>query len=420
MQATRTTEIGVSKEERYARRLQLLAEKRKRQTIRKFERNGYMDADDTGIGALSAEIDWGFVANPDGTICGSRLAGRNFRILAERHPAYVDPASAIAGKVYDVLKLDWNPDYPYDELKPLHEKYDIMSGIDGRDKVSPDPTIGMKLGWNGLLGKVRRYAAINGSDDEKREYYAAAEDVILGMQAWIRNTIVVIRRQLELEESREYRENLEEMLEGHEWIVQNPPRTFREACQHLAWMNILIRAYTGSGAGCQLDEVLYPYYVRDTEQGRIDDHDALFYVACLLINDARHYAICGLNADGNDMTNPLSHIILEATHRIGVAANINVGYHSKLAPGFFKKSVEYALEDRNGAIRYSNVDALVTGFMRNGYPIELARQRKASVCNWTNIHGREYTMNEGPGGRLQGDDGRPVPVKVPGGPMGSL
>jgi formate C-acetyltransferase len=371
-----------------------LAAKRKGQTLSKFERDGYMDVDDTGVGILPYEIDWGFVTHADGLIHGSRLAGLNFRRLAEMHPVYVDPANAIAGKVYGKLRLDWNPEYAYDALKPTHERYAIRSGIEARHKISPDPTIAMQLGWKGLLDKVRRYASIHGSDEDKREFYEGAENVILGMQAWIGHTIDDIRRQLAEEKHPEYRENLQEMLEVHEWIVDYPPRTFREACQHLAWIGILIRSYTGSGAGCQLDEVLYPYYQRDRELERIDDADALFYVACMLINDARHNAICGLDADGNDVTNRLSYIVLEAVHRIGVAANLNIGYHARMDPTFFKESVQYVLADRNGAIRYSNVDALVKGFMRSGYPIELARQRKASVCNWTNIHGREFTMND--------------------------
>jgi len=322
------------------------------------------------------------------------MCGENFRTLAEKHPPHADPASAIAGKVYGILRPSWNTKYPYDELKTLYEKYDTLCGIEYAAKFTPDYTIGMGLGWQGLLDKIRYYASVNSSDDETRAFYEAEENVILGIQAWIRNTTDEIGRKLAIEQDPKYRENLEEMLEVHEWIVDNPPRTFREACQHVAWINMLIRSYTGSGMGCQLDEVLYPYYKRDIEEGRIDDEDATFYVACLLIADARHYTICGPDVYGNDITNPLSYVILEALHRADVAGNMNIRFHSKLDPEFFLKSVQYVLEDRTGVIRYSNDDALIEGFMRNGYPIELARMRRTTVCNWTTIHGREFSMHD--------------------------
>ena len=378
----------------YALRLERLAKKRRQQTIDKSEIQGYMDHDDSGVGILPHEVDWGFITHRDGAVYGWRLAGQNFFLLAEKHPPYVDPDSAIAGMVYRAIPLSWNPNYPFDHLDALHQKYGILPGIESRDKISADYRVGMELGWRGLLQKVRGRARSTCADADKQEFYAAEEAVILGMQAWIRNTTEEIRKKLALETDRDLRENLEEMLVTHEWIVDNPPRTFREACQHLTWMNNLVRAYTGSGGGCQLDEVLYPYYERDVAQGRIDDEDAIFVVACLLINDARHYAICGLDAQGRDMTTPLSHVILEAVHRIGVAANMNIRYHAKLDPQFFRRTVAYALQDKTGAIRFSNVDALVRGFVRNGYPIELARQRRATTCNWNTIPGREYTMND--------------------------
>ena len=378
----------------YAMRLSLLAQKRRQQTLVKFDRQGFMDHDDTGVGVLEKEVDWGFVTHHDGLCDGAELAGRNFRLLAEKHPPYVDADSAFVGKVYQVLPLHWNPAFSYDHLTSTHDRYDILPGIVSRDKISPDFSIGMALGWEGLLEKVRRCGEENGSDEETTAFYKGEEDVILGMQAWIRNTSGEIRSKLGTVVDPDSRTNLEEMLSVNEWIADKPPRTFREACQHLVWMNHLVRAYTGSGGGCQLDELLYPFYVRDIELGEIDDEDAIYYVACLLISDARHYAIGGLDEHGADMSSPLSYVILEALHRIGVAGNMNVRCHAEMDPAFFRLAVEYALEDKTGAIRFSNVDALVEGFVRNGYPVELARCRRATTCNWNTIPGREYTMND--------------------------
>ncbi len=44
--------------------------------------------------------------------------------------------------------------------------------------------------------------------------------------------------------------------------------------------------------------------------------------------------------------------------------------------------------------KFLGVESTERGFMRNGYPAELARQRAYSGCHWSAIPGREYTLND--------------------------
>jgi formate C-acetyltransferase len=53
-----------------------------------------------------------------------------------------------------------------------------------------------------------------------------------------------------------YRANLSEIAEMNEWLVDNPPRTLREACQFLAWFQSVDRMWGRGGALGQLDELL--------------------------------------------------------------------------------------------------------------------------------------------------------------------
>ena len=64
--------------------------------------------------------------------------------------------------------------------------------------------------------------------------------------------------------------NLLEMAEMNEWLIVEPPRTFREACQWIAWYQMIARMYNGSGALDQLDERLRPFYERDVAAGILD------------------------------------------------------------------------------------------------------------------------------------------------------
>jgi len=51
-------------------------------------------------------------------------------------------------------------------------------------------------------------------------------------------------------------------------------------------------------------------------------------------------------------------------------------------------------EDKMGFPKFLGGEAVIKGFMRNGYSVELARQRVYSGCHWFAIPGREYTMND--------------------------
>jgi formate C-acetyltransferase len=105
--------------------------------------------------------------------------------------------------------------------------------------------------------------------------------------------------------------NLKKMKETNDWIMNNPPQTLREACQWICWFNMVTRTYNRDGAGGQLDELLRPFYEKDLAEGIINDEDARFYIACLLLNDTHYYQLGGPDGNGKDMTSHISFLILE-------------------------------------------------------------------------------------------------------------
>ena len=277
-------------------------------------------------------------------------------------------------------------------MKPDQQRYGIISGIGNDAHFAPDYRIGLELGWGGLLAKVRRCRAAQGCD--KAEFYEAEERVIRAIQGWIRRTVEAIEAALERETSPALAANLRQMAEVNRWLIEGPPRTLREACQWIAWFNMASRTYNRDGAGGQLDELLRSYYERDRRAGRIDDEDAIFLLACLLLNDPHYYQLGGPAPDGRDQTSRLSFLILEAAHRLKSTCNLTIRVHDGLDPRLLRKGVEYLLEDRKAWPRFSGDKALVEGFMRNGYSAELARQRIAVGCHWMALPGLEYTMND--------------------------
>lgn len=381
----------------YATRLEHLRKRKEAQTQEKLRRVGYMNEDDYGMVLPPAEFTWQPKPNhANGSFYGLQGWADNFCDLMERHPVYVDPMDALAGRYMVLLnrmrKCNWPPEYDYVELKPDQERYGIISGIGNDAHFAPDYRIGLALGWGGLLEKVRRCGAEHGPD--KAEFFAAEERVIRAIQSWIRRTVEAIEAAEACETDPVLEANLHEMAEVNRWLIDGAPRTLREACQWLAWFNMASRSYNRDGAGGQIDELLRPYYERDRSEGRIDDEDAIFLLACFLLNDTHYYQLGGPAPDGHDQTSHLSFLFLEAGHRLKSTCNLTIRVHDGLDPRLLRKGVEYLLTDRKAWPRFSGDKALVEGFMRNGYSAELARQRIAVGCSWMALPGLEYTMND--------------------------
>ena len=374
-----------------------LKETKLRHNKEKIECYGYQNQDDYHTMVMPEGFDWEPVSrSEDGGFHSFKEWGENFRNLMETQPPYVDPYSPIAGGMYFFMSAysnGWNEkDYPYDHLKPYQELYDITHGIGAYNHMCGDVKILFKLGWGGLLEKVRHYRAAYG--DEFTAFYEAEENVIIGIQGWIANMVKDIEQQLLFEKDEFKIANLIRMKEINSYLIEGVPRTFHEACQLYAHYNIAGRSYARDGAGGQIDEILRPYYEKDIKAGIIDDDDVRYILAGLLLSDTKYYQLSGPDETGQDMTSRMSYLVLEAADRLNITANITVRVHDGLDNDFYLKAVSYLFKHKNGWPRFSGDNSLVKGFMKLGYSAKDARNRIAVGCNWMALPAKEYCMND--------------------------
>jgi formate C-acetyltransferase len=399
----------------YQERIDLLRAEKLEQTKEKQEIVGFMDHDDWGL-ILPPPEEREIVKtmsssgmpitdvllrsfkpksnHPSGGFFGPKACGENFRRLLEVHPVYIDPISSLAGgymvNFMSYRDPHWNPDFDYSHLHKEQELYQLVSGIGATQHFCQDMEIGLKFGWKGILDKIRYYRGLNGIGSA--EFYDGLEDVVIGIQNWIRRASEEAYRLSEREKDPEIKKNLLEIAKINEKLVNDPPSTFREACQWILWYLITARMYNGSGSLGRLDVILYPFYKKDIEEGILTDEEAIFHIACLLLRDTAYIQLGGYDRDGNDATNPVSYLILEAAHRLKIPANIGVCVGKGLDNSLLYKGVEILLKDKTGIPKFLGADSVVEGFAKNGYPVELARERAYAGCHWYGIPGREYTL----------------------------
>ena len=408
----------------YDDRLKLLRETKIRHTLQKRKQNGYTDLDDFGTVPLPE----GYRVTPyynseNGSFYGYEGMAENFCRVLGAHPPYVDPLEMLCGRWRDMLvnyrgDVHYLPDwlkndpktqemmksvtnqwskrwdemrFPYEELKPLQKRYNIQSGIDSDAHFACDYSIGFELGFPGLLEKIRHYRTLN---PEKKAFYDAEEKVLLAIFDFVERHVAEIDRQLVTEVRPEIRETLLEMRSVNAALLERAPQSFHEVLQWTVYFNCASRIYTRDGAGFQLDTLLYPYYLRDKEAGRLDDEKTIFLIANLLLTDPHYYQLSGVDENDRDLTNHLTYLCLDAADRINISCNLTVRLHPNCDPGVLERSVFYLLKNKNGWPRFCNDLTLTEGYMRNGVDKKTARRRIAVGCNWMCVPGKEYPMND--------------------------
>ncbi|MBT7861855.1 MAG: pyruvate-formate lyase [Gemmatimonadetes bacterium] len=387
---TTTVESGVSIPER----IESLRKTKSEFTEEKVRRGDNLDVDDLGYIPWPEPVAFVPIPNlPEGGYYGMRACAENFREWLRVHPVYIHPKSAMAGAwVGAVPGSIWNPDDFPVHLYPLHEEYNILQpGIGATHHFGGDLSIGLDLGWGGLLEKIRRYRDRNRPDDTS--FYDGEEQVVLGIQHFIGRHVEHARQQAAVAVDSFERENYLEIAAMNEWLIDGAPRTMREAGQFLTWFQTFDHMWGGGGLG-QLDRLLLPFYEADKVAGRIDDEEAIWFLASQFYNDTHYSQIAGpAPGDGHDTTNELSFLILEAMHRVGIPVNIAIRVHDGLNPELLRRAVQYLFEDGFGCTFVCS-KGLDEGYIRNGIPLHLARMRAKVGCNWMSLPGLEYGLQD--------------------------
>jgi formate C-acetyltransferase len=207
----------------YREKVDILRRQKEEMTQKKMKhwtRRGHFDTDDKGYivppEGYSFELEPNDPGDPARRVYGAKQCAKNFYRFLDIHPPYVDPYSSLAGAYMDKLEWHdyggWFPKDDYPELRVFHQLYDLVPGVHGAHHFHHDVGgIGFKLGWKGILEKIRRYQKVHNADSEKLAFLEAEETVVLGIQQWIRHNADLARGMATAERDLDLRMNLKRM-----------------------------------------------------------------------------------------------------------------------------------------------------------------------------------------------------------------
>ncbi|NVM18887.1 MAG: hypothetical protein HWN80_14315 [Candidatus Lokiarchaeota archaeon] len=284
---------------------------------------------------------------------------------------------------------------------------DMFAGAKGQGHVIPGYRRVLKMGFKGIEKMAAEGLANLKETDEKydqrKDFY---ESVVVAARAVCdysnRYADLAMEKAEKANETR--KAELLEIAERARRVPALPPRTFMEALQSIWMTNVVMEMSYGEGnifSQGRVDLYLYPYYTTDLAEGRITYEEALEAIeeylvklASVVIAGQNNVTIGGLDKDGNDSTNDISYMFLEAISNVKSLLNtLSIRISSKSPHEFVKRTIEAFKYTAGMGIH--NDEVLVPQLHNTGYSLEDARDYSLVGCVEPTGTGNDFSYTAG-------------------------
>ncbi|MCK9207194.1 MAG: formate C-acetyltransferase/glycerol dehydratase family glycyl radical enzyme, partial [Salinivirgaceae bacterium] len=312
-------------------------------------------------------------------------------------------------KIFEQLPQDWK------------EAYAAGMFTEFQEQRAPGHTVaGKKIFQKGMLDLKKdiqqSMAAIQPDSPEASEKMEEIKAMDIAADAIILFAARYAREldKLALQETDETRKaELIEMARICRKVPAHAPDTFHEMLQHYWFVHVGVitelNPWDSFNPG-RLDQHLYPFFKKETENGTLTKELAIeilqsFWVkfnnhpsppkmgiTALESNTYTDFALInlgGVKEDGTDAVNELTYILLDVIEEMRILQPSSMVQVSEKNPDSFVKRAVHISKTGFGQPSYFNTDAIVKELVRQGKSIEDARNGGASGCVETGAFGTE-------------------------------
>lgn len=264
----------------------------------------------------------------------------------------------------------------------------------------------LSVGYKGILEEIRAEKAKQNVGDAdfntKRAFLDAAEMSCEAVITYARRYARLALEMLEKETDENRKRELAIIARNCSRVPENGASNFYEACQSFWFVQMLLQVESSghSISPGRFDQYMYPYYKKDIESGEITKEFAQELLDCIWVklndlNKIRDAASAegfagyslfqnliagGQNIYGEDATNDLSYMCLEATlHVMLPAPSMSVRVWNKSPHDFLIKAAKVT-RTGVGLPAYYNDEVIIPSLLSRGLTIDDARDYGIIGC----------------------------------------
>jgi len=259
----------------------------------------------------------------------------------------------------------------------------------------------LKYGIKKLIEKAEKKMIEFSEDNAKITFYKSVIIICSAVKKFIQRFSDLAKKKAENEFNPKRRKELYDISEICHNISEYPPKSFKEAIQ-LIYFNQLICGLEDGGFAVSVgrsDQDLYPYYLKDRNDGKISDEEVQFLIECFYIKltslwnyvlskgivaaegppITENLTIGGVDRNGKDATNELSYLMLDAyTHLKTVQPTFSIRIHEMTPEDFLYKVGESVKSGTSIAL--FNDEVMIKSLLKIGFTLEDSREYAPIGC----------------------------------------
>ena len=258
----------------------------------------------------------------------------------------------------------------------------------------------LELGTTGIIKEIREHQEKN---PDQHIFYESAIIALKGLENFAERYSKTLFDLSLNEKDPVRRKELEKMAKVCKQVPKYPASTFHEALQSILFLQIALctESYENAVSFGRLDQLLYPFYQKDSDANLITYEEAKELLACfilkvdevILINDGNTYlgigrlfeslstvqsvTFGGLGRDGKDATNDVTYMLLDICELQPRGVNMTARIHRDSPKEYVDRIAEVYINGSPMPALY-NDDVYVDSLLQN-YPTTVEDARNYSI-----------------------------------------
>lgn len=299
-----------------------------------------------------------------------------------------------------------------DEISEISKVVKINQTDHAQGHICPNVKEWLELGPAGVIAKAEKNLV--GANASQQEFYRCVILVMQGVQKFMQRYADLLEEKAD--SYPKYTATMRELAKICQNLQNRPAQSFHEALQSTWFLFVVLHMESNASSFSpgRLDQILYPYYQKDLAEKKMDEDQALEMIECLWLkfneivylrnkNSAKYFAgfpigfnvaVGGQDENGNDASNALSHLLIQAQEDIGLPQpNLSVRLFEHTDQALLTHAVK-CVSKGSGMPQFFNDKAFVSPLMDLGISKQDALNYAIVGCVELTTHGNNLGWSD--------------------------